>query len=94
MLETLACLKRHSGGKPPTRSPKERVPGHRPVPGHLLVVRVLQENLTEEISVGVKHVKGFLTLTTRRLSSAYLATASSSSSSTSLTAGSSVEFGE
>ena len=91
MLETLACLKRHSGGKPPTRSPEERVSGHRPVPGHLLVVRVLQENLTEEISVGVKDVKGFLTLATRRLSSAYLATASSSSS---LTAVSSVEFGE
>ena len=39
-----------SGGKPPTRSPKERVPGHRPVPGHLLVVRVLQKNLTKMFS--------------------------------------------
>ena len=73
------------GRKPKTESkkapgcPKETASRHFPVPDHLLVVRVLQENLSQERLIEI--LEGFITLTTSMLSSAYLATANSSKSS-------------
>ena len=56
----ISDLEHWDDGKPATESEpasgrsEERVSWHRPVPGHLQVIRVLQENLTQQFSLDVE----------------------------------------